>query len=153
MITDDFNFTFDDSDFPVSIEEFAAYMDGNLADDEMQRVGTVIEHDDTMQGIMDSLEQSEQALAEYNLEGMLLPETLEDDSVVPEIDGPGVGGGGFFSPFAAVAACAANSMFFDHELMMNDDETSEAPRNCFEDAGNSNDNEIGDICGINEDAQ
>lgn len=38
MIHDDFNFSFDSSDFPVSIEEFAAYMDGNLSDDEMQRV-------------------------------------------------------------------------------------------------------------------
>lgn len=76
MIHDDFNFSFDSSDFPVSIEEFAAYMDGNLTDDEVQRVSTVIEHDDTMQGIMDSMEQSELTLAEYGQEDMQLPEEL-----------------------------------------------------------------------------
>lgn len=65
MIHDDFNFSFESSDFPVSIEEFAAYMDGNLSDDEMQRVSSVIDNDEMMQGVMDSMEQSELTLAEY----------------------------------------------------------------------------------------
>lgn len=76
MITDDFDFTLDSSDFPVSIEEFSAYMDGNLSDDEMQRISSVIEYDDTMQGVMDSMEQSELTLAEYGQEDMQLPEEL-----------------------------------------------------------------------------
>lgn len=74
MINDDFDFTLDSSDFPVSIEEFAAYMDGNLSDDEMQRVSSVIEHNDTMQNIMDCMEQSELTLAEYGQEDLQLPE-------------------------------------------------------------------------------
>ena len=57
MINDDFNFSFDSSDFPVSIEEFAAYMDRNLSDDEMQRVSSVIDNDEMMQGVMVSMEQ------------------------------------------------------------------------------------------------
>lgn len=76
MIHDDFNFSFDSSDFPVSIEEFAAYIDGNLTDDEMQRVSTVIEQDDTMQAVLDSMEQSELTLADYGKEDIQLPEEL-----------------------------------------------------------------------------
>ena len=36
---------------PISIEEFAAYLDGNLSDDEMQRVSSEIENDEAMQDI------------------------------------------------------------------------------------------------------
>ena len=63
MISDDFDFTLDSSDFPVSIEEFAAYMDGNLSDDEKQRVGHIIDNNEVMQEIMDCMELSELTLA------------------------------------------------------------------------------------------
>ena len=87
MINDDFDFTLDSSDFSVSIEEFAAYIDGNLSDDEMQRIGSVIENDESMQGVMDSMEQSELTLAEYGQEDMQLPEVLEEmDFFIPETD-------------------------------------------------------------------
>ena len=87
MIHEDFNFTLDSSDFPVSIEEFAAYMDGNLTDDEMQRVSTIIDHNDMMQDVIDSMEQSELTLAEYGQEDMQLPEGLEEmDFFIPETD-------------------------------------------------------------------
>lgn len=79
MIHDDFNFTFDGSDFPVSIEEFAAYIDDNLLDNEMLRIGSVIENDEAMQDVMDSVEQSELTLAEYGQEDMQLPEELCED--------------------------------------------------------------------------
>ena len=87
MIHDDFNFTFDGSDFPVSIEEFAAYIDDNLLDNEMLRIGSVIENDEAMQDVMDSVEQSELTLAEYGQEDMQLPEGLEEmDFFIPETD-------------------------------------------------------------------
>lgn len=87
MINEDFDFTLDSSDFPLSIEEFAAYMDGNLSDDEMQRIGSVIENDETMQGVMDSMEQSELTLAEYGQEDMQLPEELcREISSIPIIN-------------------------------------------------------------------
>ena len=95
MINDDFDFTFDSSDFPVSIEEFAAYLDGNLSDDEMQRIDSVIENDESMQGVMDSMEQSELTLAEYGQEDMQLPEEIADGEFdVPETDNHYAGGGG-----------------------------------------------------------
>ena len=86
MIHDDFNFSFESSDFPVSIEEFAAYMDGNLSDVEMQRIGSVIDNDEMMQGVMDSMEQSEQTLTEYGQEDMQLPEEIYGDFfTIPKI--------------------------------------------------------------------
>ena len=86
MIHDDFNFSFESSDFPVSIEEFAAYMDGNLSDDEMQRVESVIDHDETMQDVMECMEQSEQTLTEYGQEDMQLPEEIYGDFfTIPKI--------------------------------------------------------------------
>lgn len=115
MINEDFDFTLDSSDFPLSIEEFAAYMDGNLSDDEMQRIGSVIENDETMQGVMDSMEQSELTLAEYGQEDMQLPEEIADGEFdLPETDNHHVGGGGFFNPFAAVAACVAAPIALDY---------------------------------------
>ncbi|OKY94502.1 MAG: hypothetical protein BHV67_15245 [Bacteroidales bacterium 43_36] len=115
MIHDDLNFSFESSDFPVSIEEFAAYMDGNLSDDEMQRVSSVIEHDDTMQDVMNSIEQSELTLSEYTPDDLQLPKEIADGEFeLPETDNHHVGGGGFFNPFSAVAACVAAPIAFDY---------------------------------------
>lgn len=110
MIHDDFNFNFDASDFPVSIEEFAAYMDGNLSDDEMQRVSSVIEHDDMMQDVMDSMEQSELTLSEYTPDDLQLPEEITGGGFeMPEIaESPAFIDPGFYiNPMTHVAACAA----------------------------------------------
>ena len=152
MIHDDFDFSFDSSDFPVSIEEFAAYMDGNLSEDEMQRVGSVIENDETMQDVMDSMEQSELTLAEYGHEDMQLPKEIADgDFDLPETDNHHVGGGGFFNPFATVAACVASPIILNQAFMLNEDDCSEAPNNYFEEADNYSDNESGNHSDINED--
>ncbi len=110
MIHDDFNFNFDASDFPVSIEEFAAYMDGNLSDDEMQRVSSVIEHDDMMQDVMDSMEQSELTLSEYTPDDLQLPEEITGGGFeMPEIaESPAFIDPDFYiNPMTHVAACAA----------------------------------------------
>ena len=110
MIHDDFNFNFDASDFPVSIEEFAAYMDGNLSDDEMQRVSSVIEHDDMMQDVMDSMEQSELTLSEYTPDDLQLPEEITGGGFeMPEIaESPAFIDSDFYiNPMTHVAACAA----------------------------------------------
>ena len=124
MKHDDLDLTFDRLNHPVSIEEFAAYMDGNLSDDEMQRVSTVIEQNDMMQEVMDSLEQSELTLAEYDQENLQLPEDIADDKFdVPEInDHRAVGGGGNFLPFARVVACAAAPMPSDCSYDVSDEE-------------------------------
>ena len=137
MIHDDFNFSFESSDFPVSIEEFAAYMDGNLSEDEMQRVGSVIENDETMQGVMDSMEQSELTLSEYTPDDLQLPEEIVDGELdLPDIDNHHVGGGGFFNPYSAVAACVAAPIAFDYL----NDSFDEIEGNDFEKTSDLNDN-------------
>ena len=153
MIHDDFNFSFDSSAFPVSIEEFAAYMDGNLSEDEMQRISSVIENDETMQDVMDSMEQSELTLAEYGQEDMQLPEEIADGEFdVPETDNHYAGGGGgFFNPFATVAACAASPIILNQAFMLNEEDFSEAPNNYFNEADNSSDNELTNQSYINDD--
>ena len=144
MINDDFNFSFDSSDFPVSIEEFAAYMDRNLSDDEMQRVSSVIDNDEMMQGVMDSMEQSELTLAEYGQEDMQLPEEIADGEFdVPETDNHYAGGGGgFFNPFAKVAACAASPIILNQAFMLNEEDFFFSLDNYFKEADNSCDNEL-----------
>ena len=153
MIHDDFNFSFESSDFPVSIEEFAAYMDGNLSEDEMQRISSVIENDETMQDVMDSMEQSELTLAEYGQEDMQLPEKIADGEFdVPETDNHYAGGGGgFFNSFAKVAACAASPIILNQAFMLNEEDFSEAPNNYFEESDNSSDNELANHSDINDD--
>ena len=137
MINDDFDFTFDSSDFPVSIEEFAAYLDGNLSDDEMQRIDSVIENDESMQGVMDSMEQSELTLAEYTPDDLHLPEEIVDGELdLPDIDNHHVGGGGFFNPYSAVAACVAAPIAFDYL----NDSFDEIEGNDFEKTSDLNDN-------------
>ena len=115
MINDDFDFTFDSSDFPVSIEEFAAYMDGNLSEDEMQRISSVIENDETMQDVMDSMEKSELTLSEYTPDDLQLPEEITGGGFeMPEIADPSAvdDNNHFFHPFTQVAACAAAPISF-----------------------------------------
>ena len=137
MINDDFDFTFDSSDFPVSIEEFAAYLDGNLSDDEMQRIDSVIENDESMQGVMDSMEQSELTLAEYTPDDLHLPEEIVDGELdLPDIDNHHVGGGGIFNPYSAVAACVAAPIAFDYL----NDSFDEIEGNDFEKTSDLNDN-------------
>lgn len=126
MINDDFNFTLDGSYFPVSIEEFAAYMDGNLSDDEMQRVSSVIAHDDSMQEIMDDMEQSELALADYGQDEMQLPEEIADGVFdVPEtVNHYAVGG--WFNPTDGLVACAAAPVMFDFALSDSEEDLLDA---------------------------
>lgn len=137
MINDDFDFTLDSSDFPVSIEEFAAYLDGNLSDKEMERISSVVENDEVMQDVMDEMELSELTLAEYGQEDLQLPEEIAHEKFyVPEIDNH-CAGGGFFRPFAAVAACVASPVILNQAFMLNEDDFSDELKKHFEEADNS----------------
>ncbi len=71
---------------PVSIEEFAAYLDGNLSDDEMQRVSSVIENDEAMQDIVDQNGLVEDLQEIYNTDDYILPIELGNlDLDIPNI--------------------------------------------------------------------
>ena len=72
---------------PVSIEEFAAYLDGNLSDDEMQRVSSVIENDEAMQDIAVNNLSIEDALPHCESSEFTLPDELTSlDFEIPQFD-------------------------------------------------------------------
>ena len=72
---------------PISIEEFAAYLDGNLSDDEMQRVSSVIENDEAMQDIAVNNLSIEDALSHCESSEFTLPDELTSlDFEIPQFD-------------------------------------------------------------------
>lgn len=60
----------------VSIEKFAAYLDGNLPESEMRRVASLIENDDALKSILDVSEQVDASLEDYSSDGMQIPEDI-----------------------------------------------------------------------------
>lgn len=74
-------------DYPVSIEEFAAYLDGNLSEEDTERVYSIIEQNDTMQDVMNCIELSDNALEEQSAYGTEIP----DDILSSEFEIPDVG--------------------------------------------------------------
>lgn len=72
---------------PISIEEFAAYLDGNLSDDDVRRVSSVIENDEAMQDIAVNNQLVEETLSNYESSDFILPEELTSlDFEVPLFD-------------------------------------------------------------------
>lgn len=60
----------------VSIEKFAAYLDGNLPEDEMQRISSLIENDNALKSILGVSEQIDASLEEYSSNGLQIPEDI-----------------------------------------------------------------------------
>lgn len=95
---------------PVSIEEFAAYLDGNLSDDEMQRLSSVIENDEAMQDIAVNNLSIEDALSHCESSEFILPDELSSlDFEIPQFDDSN--SMDFDNTWEAleVAACAADT--------------------------------------------
>ena len=61
---------------PVSIEELAAYLDGNLSDDEMKAVSSVIANDDAMQDIVLNSQTIDETLSNCEPLDLMLPDNL-----------------------------------------------------------------------------
>lgn len=61
---------------PVSIEEFAAYLDGNLSDDEMKAVSSVIANDDAMQDIVLNSQTIDETLSNCEPLDLMSPDNL-----------------------------------------------------------------------------
>lgn len=72
---------------PITVEEFAAYLDGNLSDDEMKRVSSVIEDNESMQNISFHNQSVEENLADCESAGFFLPEELSSPEFeIPQFD-------------------------------------------------------------------
>ena len=76
-----------DSIFPVSIEEFAAYLDGNLTIEDMNRVSSVIDSNSDMHSIADSVQLVDETFASYSPLELTLPDDISSmDFNIPQID-------------------------------------------------------------------
>lgn len=72
---------------PVSIEEFAAYLDGNLSNDEMKAVSSVIANDDAMQDIVLNSQTIDETLSNCEPLDLMLPDNLSSiDFEIPQFE-------------------------------------------------------------------
>lgn len=60
----------------ISVEKFAAYLEGNLPEDEMLRISSLIENDDALKSIFDVSEQVDMSLEEYSSNIFQVPEDI-----------------------------------------------------------------------------
>ena len=72
---------------PVSIEEFAAYLDGNLSEEEMNKITSVINIEDNLQAIMSNCRTIDNAMASYERFEQIIPkDILSDDFEIPDFN-------------------------------------------------------------------
>ena len=129
----------------VSVEKFAAFLDGNLLPDEMQQMSSMVDNNEMMHDIYAASKLTDETLAKYTDDDLALPEEIKSaDLEIPQI----------FSDFQSiepyenfeVAACAAcadvNDEFeLDNEVPSNDVNTI-GELSSFEDSTNQIPDEI-----------
>lgn len=72
----------------VSIEEFAAYLDGNLTEDGMNEITSAIHSDDSLQDILSSGYMVDETLSTYNDWNQIVQDDISTDSFdIPNIEG------------------------------------------------------------------
>lgn len=84
--------------YPVSVEQLAAFLEGNLPDEEMKRMGEVISQNAVMRALVDSIDSIEDA---NEMADDIHPDYSVEDIAIPDlsdIDGAGLSGAG---PLAA----------------------------------------------------
>lgn len=90
----------------ISIEKFAAYLDGNLMPDEMEIISSKVNDDEMMQDILSASKQVEETIEGYTSDDLILPEELNSDNFeIPSLveeSFPYIASGNY-----DVAACAA----------------------------------------------
>ena len=65
---------------PVSIEEFAAYLDGNLTEDGMNEIALAIHSDDSLQNILSSGYMVDETLSTYDDWSQIVQDDIFTDS-------------------------------------------------------------------------
>lgn len=72
---------------PVSIEEFAAYLDGNLTEDGMNEVASAIQSDGSLQNILSTGYMVDETLSTYDNWNQIVPDDVFTDSFeIPNIE-------------------------------------------------------------------
>lgn len=119
-----------DSIFPVSIEEFAAYLDGNLTIEDMNRVSSVIDSNSDMHSIANSVQLVDETLASYSPLELTLPDDISSmDFSIPQINNMDMLPTGF-EEYHSVACCElhwfdSNEEFDDCAMTLNDETITE----------------------------
>lgn len=100
----------------VSIEEFAAYLDGNLTEDGMNEVASAINSEDNLHAIMSSCQTVDDTLANYEPLQLTVPDEISTmDFEIPNVnDGDYLNIGDWADlDVAACSACAADTSVDD----------------------------------------
>ena len=98
---------------PVSIEEFAAYLDGNLTEDGMNEIASAIHADDSLQDIMSSCHTIDDTIANYEPLQLTAPKDISStDFEIPQMDDNDYLNVGDWEDLD-VAACAVDSFVAD----------------------------------------
>lgn len=71
-------------DMDITMEQFAAFLDGNLTEEDMQSVSAAIDGDERLTSVLHSAMDCDDTLESYTSEDMQLPEALLD----PDFDLP-----------------------------------------------------------------
>ena len=105
---------------PVSIEEFAAYLDGNLTEDGMNEVASAINSEDNLHAIMSSCQTVDDTLANYEPLQLTVPDEISTmDFEIPNVNDCDYLNIGDWADFD-VAACAADTSVDDFMNPAND---------------------------------
>lgn len=73
----------------LSVEKYAAFLDGNLTPDEMQEVASLIDHDEALRQIHDASLLADETFESYLPEDLRLPPEIECESfVLPTLEEP-----------------------------------------------------------------
>lgn len=133
----------------ISIEKFAAYLDGNLMPDEMEIISSKVNDDEMMQDILSASKQVEETIEGYTSDDLILPEELNSDNFeIPSLveeSFPNIASGDY-----EVAACAASDVE-DFDDIVEDDITSGVPdTEEIQIRDNSNDSFITDTSAISD---
>ena len=70
---------------PISIEEFAAYLDGNLSEEEMNKITSVINIEDNLQAIMSNCHTIDNSMASYERFEQIIPKDILSDDFVENL--------------------------------------------------------------------
>ena len=107
---------------PVSIEQFAAYLDGNLTEDGMNEIASAIHADDSLQDIMSSCHAIDDTIANYEPLQLTVPEDISStDFEIPQMDDNDYSNIGDWADLD-VAACAVDSL--EADAMGTEDDSS-----------------------------
>ena len=141
---------------PVSIEEFAAYLDGNLTEDGMNEVAFAINSEDNLHAIMSSCQTVDDTLANYEPLQLTVPDEISTmDFEIPNVNDCDYLNIGDWADFD-VAACAADTSVDDFMNPANDvasmnahtgldDDSSDMASDHFKDDWNHSSNEESSI--------